>query len=61
MTKEIFGDWRAGQIAFNFVYLVDPELADNVRGDKEIDPFYNDENLDVFWDYLVKETGRDPA
>ncbi len=61
MSQEIFGDWRAGQIAFNFVYLVAPDLADKIRANHDIDPFHKDENLDAFWEFLVKETGRDPA
>lgn len=45
-------DWRKGQIAFNFVWLVAPELAEEIRGDSEKDPFHTDENLDAFWNYL---------
>lgn len=51
-------DWRKGQIAFNFVYAVDPDLADLVRGNVDIDPFHRDVNLDVFWEFVRAETWR---
>lgn len=56
----IHEDWRPGQIAFNFVYLANPGLADKIRGDAKIDPFHRDENLDAFWQYMKNETGMNP-
>lgn len=38
---------RAGQRAFNDLYLSDPAIADLIRG-SEFDPFYDDTRLAVF-------------
>ncbi len=56
VTTEIL-NWRKGQIAFNFVYLANPKLADKIRGVENYDPFHRDENLDRFWNWLREETG----
>lgn len=46
-------DWRAGQAAFNTLYTLRPDLADQIRGDHvELDPFYRDENLPAFYTWL---------
>lgn len=39
--------WRQGQLYFNALYDVDPELANEVRG-TTIDPFYLDDRIESF-------------
>jgi hypothetical protein len=38
---------RAGQLAFNELYRVDPVVADQIRGTED-DPFYDDERIAHF-------------
>lgn len=45
---------RQGQIFFNVLYKMHPILADSLRGNPEIDPFYNDENLVSFITYICE-------
>ena len=39
---------RAGQKAFNELYAVSPEIANQIRGGK-YDPFYDDTRLQAFY------------
>jgi len=39
---------RAGQKAFNELYAVSPEIANQIRGSK-YDPFYDDTRLQAFY------------
>lgn len=39
-------EYRKGQAFFNALYIMHPEVAENVRG-QNYDPFYKDENLDL--------------
>lgn len=52
--SQIASEWRKGQIAFNFVDMVRPDIANSVRGDHKLDPFHRDENLDRFWKYCAE-------
>ena len=45
-------DWRHGQFAFNMLYSWRPVLADKIRT-TEIDPFYRDDRLPAFWEYVI--------
>lgn len=45
--------WRRGQCAFNALNRLRPELADKVRT-TNADPFYRDDRVDAFWDWLVQ-------
>lgn len=38
---------RFGQAAFNVCYLMDPEMADSLRG-THFDPFHNDDRVGEF-------------
>ena len=38
-------DWRAGQGLFNALVLVLPEIAEEVRGNSDLDPFYDNEKI----------------
>lgn len=40
---------RLGQHAFNMLYYANPKIADRIRGNYAIDPFYRDEYLPAFW------------
>lgn len=44
---------RKGQAAFNYLYIVRPELADSIRT-TIFDPFYNDNKLEIFIDYIER-------
>ena len=44
-------DWRTGQAYFNALVIEEPEIADFVRG-QLIDPYYQDDRLPVFWQYV---------
>lgn len=44
-------DWRLGQTFFNVLYVTHRELANELRGDVNLDPFYQDERIPAF---LVK-------
>lgn len=49
---------RAGQAAFNTLYMVRPDMADQIRGGA-LDPFYVDDRLPAFWDWIQSQTGDD--
>lgn len=46
-----YASWRFGQSAFNALYDLHPEIANEVRG-TENDPFYNDKVMPDFWAWL---------
>lgn len=50
---------RAGQAAFNTLYLVRPDLADEIRGG-DLDPFYRDDRLPAFWDWIQSQVQPGP-
>jgi hypothetical protein len=43
--------WRLGQTAFNVLYEVAPDLADEIRA-TELDPFYLDDRLPAFYQWV---------
>ena len=45
--------WRAGQTAFNMLHDTHPHLANELRGG-DCDPFYRDDYLPQFFEYLIK-------
>ncbi len=49
-----YPEWREGQTWFNVLYEQHPEIADDIRG-TILDPFYNDENLPRFFNFLTKQ------
>jgi len=56
----IHNDWRPGQIAFNVVWIANPDWADEIRGNQNINPYLDDKNLDNFWNYLVRKREKEP-
>lgn len=44
--------WRKGQTLFNVLSKLHPKLAECIRGTNN-DPFYNDENIDNFYKYII--------
>ena len=46
--------WRCGQVLFNYLYTVNPDLADKIRG-TELDPFYNDARIRDCINFLKSE------
>lgn len=45
--------WRQGQGAFNLLVQVRPDLAELIRG-SDIDPFNQDSNLTLFYDFVMR-------
>lgn len=45
--------WRYGQCLFNTLYDVDKEMANEVRGVPDIDPYFEDKNIPGFFNYLT--------
>ena len=43
---------RPGQLAYNMLRKVRPDLADQVRGQQGIDPFHRDDNLPAFFQFV---------
>ena len=46
-----YPEWREGQTAFNVLHEMRPELANKIRGGT-IDPFYRDDKLPYFVEWL---------
>ena len=46
--------WRAGQVASNTLERFRPDIADRVRGNPTLDPYYKDENLNAFYEFVEK-------
>jgi hypothetical protein len=44
---------RSGQIHFNVLHEMSPELANSFRGG-DMDPFYRDDKIPAFLDHLEK-------
>ena len=44
---------RVGQAYFNALYKIDPDLANNIRGDGYLDPYLSDDNLPNFLRYIL--------
>lgn len=51
------GDQRLGQLMFNVLSEMNPTLADQVRGDPTLDPFYEDQNIAAFVIWLDEKWG----
>lgn len=45
-------EWRIGQVAFNSLCEVRPEIADRIRGNGALDPFYIDANIPAFAEFV---------
>lgn len=49
---------RAGQAAFNVLATHRPDLSEQVRGDTNLDPFYQDDRLPAFYAWLAEHWGE---
>lgn len=47
--------WRAGQAAFNALYILTPRWAISIRG-SDLDPFHRDERLPAFYVFVDRIT-----
>ena len=45
---------RSGQCYFNVLQDLRPDLAKQIRGNAQLDPFYYDDNTDAFIDWLCQ-------
>lgn len=52
VTASINSAERAGQTAFNKLAVIRPDLASQVRGRLNLDPFHNDDNLSAFYEFV---------
>ena len=48
----MYPHWRNGQALFNALYDLHPKIANDVRGEPTLDPFYNEENVGNLLRYL---------
>ena len=48
-------NYRDGQCLFNALYLVKPNLADEIRG-SPMDPFYQDNRINLLLDWLQSKS-----
>ncbi len=46
-------DWRRGQVWFNALHRVRPDLSEKVRG-TQFDPFYQDDRVPKFINWLAE-------
>jgi hypothetical protein len=42
--------WRKGQAMFNALYALEPDLANIIRGQYGVDPFYRDDFIPAFYE-----------
>jgi len=57
-TCEQYPHWRYGQILYNVLYDMYPDIAISIRG-TDIDPFYFDKNyekISKFYGHLLKNS-----
>ena len=56
LAKKIYGQrpehLRLGQWAFSCLYDMLPELANEIRGNDQLDPFYVDSRMAAFEEYI---------
>ena len=51
-------EWRKGQIAYNVLSVVRPDLAHKINN-TDLDPFHDDDRLDNFWRWLATQEPND--
>jgi hypothetical protein len=49
--KRSHSEWRIGQTFFNCLYMISPDVANEIRGTKN-DPFNNDSKLANFFECI---------
>lgn len=58
LAKRIYGprpeSQRLGQWAFNCLLDMLPELANEIRANYKLDPFYNDSRMTAFEEYILR-------
>ena len=54
MWKESDGVLRKGQCYYSTFHDLHPHIATAIAGDKDLDPFYKDENITNFCVYVIK-------
>lgn len=58
-----YANLRAGQALFTALNELYPDLAQQVRGHSDLDPFYNDYNIQNLWEFLhaLEQEERDES
>jgi hypothetical protein len=51
-------DLRIGQHMFNMLCDYNKLLANEIRGDNVLDPFYNDKKVPVFLNYIIQNWNK---
>lgn len=52
LVEDPSNDLRKGQLAFNYLTEIKPDLANEIRG-TYADPFYDDEKIDFFVSFIT--------
>ena len=47
-------NWRIGQVYFNILYIMRPDISERVRG-TNLDPFYDDKIVNDFLEFVIGE------
>jgi hypothetical protein len=55
--KSAHPEQRHGQAAFNALYEVAPEVANEIRGSTSCDPFHRDDRMGAFAAYVLVALG----
>lgn len=58
--REQHPDWREGQLHFNALRRVAPDVAGHVTA-TDADPFYLDARLPAFWAALAEQDSPEPS
>lgn len=51
--KVLHPEWRLGQTYFNVLHAVRPDLSEQIRGDVQFDPFYQDKKINDFLGFVA--------
>lgn len=47
-------EWRLGQTYFNVLRAVRPDISEQIRGDVQYDPFYQDKRINDFLGFVAQ-------
>lgn len=53
MATKVETGWRLGQTYFNVLCSVRPDISEEVRGDVQFDPFYQDKRINDFLGFVA--------
>lgn len=53
--RDYLPEWREGQVYFNAINAIAPDIANIIRGESNADPFYNDDNIENAVKVYIRE------